>query len=32
MKQNRILGKTGLIDHQFLVDRIILNIAKQREC
>lgn len=31
MKQNRILGKTGLIDHQFLVDRIILNIAKQRK-
>jgi len=31
MKQNRILGKTGLIDHQFLIDRIILNIAKQRK-
>lgn len=31
MKQNKILGKTGLIDNQFLIDRIILNIAKQRK-
>jgi hypothetical protein len=31
VKSNRFLGKTGLIDHQFLIDRIILNVAKQRK-
>lgn len=31
MKQNKILGKTGLVDNQFIVDKIILDIAKQRK-
>jgi lipopolysaccharide export LptBFGC system permease protein LptF len=31
MKQNRLLGKTGLIDNQANIDKIILNVAKQRK-
>lgn len=31
MKQNKLFGKTGLVDKQFFIDRIILNLAKQRK-
>lgn len=31
MKQDRILGKTGLVDKQFLINEVILKIAKQRK-
>ena len=30
-RQNKLFGKTGVIDKGFLIDRIILNIAKQRK-
>jgi hypothetical protein len=31
MKQNKITGKTDLIETQFLLDKLILKIAKQRK-